>query len=326
MAIQKNKAAQDEKPVQKTAASGPNSKTSSGEKKAANDVSPQALAKKFHALVLKYQPTANIIDGIADRLPMLKTRLVQANFPETPREYVTESVFFALYGSVVLFVVMALSAVAAKITVLVPIVLFFVVYVFLFFYRLKYVEVLVNKRARRINRDLLYAGRHLLIELKAGIPLFNAMYGVTEGYGEVSEQFKQVIKKINTGIAEDIALQDVADNTTSQYFRRLAWQMISAMRSGSDMSSALDAILDQISKEQIVEIKKYGQKLNPIAMFYMIMAVILPSLGITLGITLAGFVGVKLSFSLLLLIGAALGFMQYMFLTVIKSARPDIEM
>ena len=84
-------------------------------------------------------------------------------------------------------------------------------------------------------------------------------------------------------------------------------------------------MLEQIAKEQTIEVSKYGRKLNPLAMFYMIIAVILPSLGMTMMIVLSSFIELHLSLTILILIALFLGFVQFMFLSMIKFSRPAIE-
>jgi flagellar protein FlaJ len=87
----------------------------------------------------------------------------------------------------------------------------------------------------------------------------------------------------------------------------------------------LDATLAQISQEQIIEIKRYGQKLNPIAMFYMLFAIIIPSLGVAIGVILSSFVSIDIDFSILVFILIAIGFIQYTFVSIIKSSRPSFD-
>ena len=105
----------------------------------------------------------------------------------------------------------------------------------------------------------------------------------------------------------------------------MLWQIINALRTGSDVSESLKSVIEQITKEQIIEIKTYAKKLNPLAMFYMIIAVILPSLGITMLIVLSSFISLQLSLPLLVGIAILLGLLQMIFFVVIKSSRPSVS-
>jgi len=79
------------------------------------------------------------------------------------------------------------------------------------------------------------------------------------------------------------------------------------------------------TQEQLIEVKEYGRKLNPLAMFYMIIAVILPSLGITMLIVLSSFISLDLSLGVLVGIAVIIGVMQFMFYVIIKSSRPAVS-
>jgi len=59
-------------------------------------------------------------------------------------------------------------------------------------------------------------------------------------------------------------------------------------------------------------------------MFYMIIAVILPSIGITMFIVLSTFINLQLDLPILLAISGFLGFLQFMFLAIIKQSRPAV--
>jgi pilus assembly protein TadC len=122
------------------------------------------------------------------------------------------------------------------------------------------------------------------------------------------------------------ALNEAVEFTPSANFRKILWQIINAQQTGADISTALKSVVDQITKEQLIEIKEYGRRLNPLAMFYMIIAVILPSIGITMFIILSTFLELTLELPVLISIAVFLGFMQFMFLAMIKSTRPSVEL
>ncbi|MCK5140290.1 MAG: type II secretion system F family protein, partial [Thermodesulfovibrionia bacterium] len=108
--------------------------------------------------------------------------------------------------------------------------------------------------------------------------------------------------------------------------RRILWQIINSQQTGADIGTSLKSVVNQVTQEQMINIKEYGRKLNPLAMFYMIIAVILPSIGITMFIILSTFLNLNLSLPILLFISFFLGFIQFMFLAMIKSSRPSGEL
>ena len=91
------------------------------------------------------------------------------------------------------------------------------------------------------------------------------------------------------------------------------------------MSKSLGSVLEQIAREQTIEVNRYGKKLNPLAMFYMIIAVILPSLGVTMLVVLSSFVQFELNLTIFLILAGLLAFVQFMFLSMIKFSRPAID-
>jgi flagellar protein FlaJ len=120
-------------------------------------------------------------------------------------------------------------------------------------------------------------------------------------------------------------LTEAVEYIPSDNFRRILWQILNSIRTGSDVAQSLISVLEQIAREQTIEVDKYSKKLNPLAMFYMIIAVILPSLGVTMIVVFSSFVKFEIGLTALIFIAFLLGFVQFMFLSVIKFSRPAIE-
>ena len=88
--------------------------------------------------------------------------------------------------------------------------------------------------------------------------------------------------------------------------------------------SALKSIIENIAAEQKIAIRKYGSNLNPLTLVYMMMAVIMPAMGITFMIVLSTFANLPISEILFWAILFFLGVFQFMFLGIIKSKRPNL--
>jgi pilus assembly protein TadC len=115
----------------------------------------------------------------------------------------------------------------------------------------------------------------------------------------------------------------LARQNPSLYFRRIMWQMVNALKSGADIGDTIKQIVDTLSEEQRIAIKKYGAQLNPLALMYMIFAVIFPTLGITFLLVVSSFIGIGIDIQYVLL--GILGFLlmfQFMIIGLIKSRRP----
>lgn len=262
--------------------------------------------------------------ALANKISNLKVKLRQAELEKSPEEFVKLCFRNALFLSIMFEILLLVFTLKGNASIGLPIFLFPVLVFVLFFYFLKYLDLKIRKKVKKIEQDLIFATRHLLIELEAGVPLFNALMTISKDYGEISRQIKKAIDKVNYGAPLDVALQEIAENNPSEYFRRVLWQLINAERSGSDIARALSAIIDQISQEQIIDIRRYGQKLNPFAMLYLMFAVIVPSLGITLLLVIGSFFRMSLGEGFLVMVLILLGFMQFMFFSIISSSRPNV--
>jgi pilus assembly protein TadC len=153
--------------------------------------------------------------------------------------------------------------------------------------------------------------------------------GVTRDYGEISKEFNKIVEKITLGVPSTVALHEVADQSPSTYLRRVLLQIANSVTSGSDVADSLESVLDQVSKEQIIMLKEYGQKLNPLVMFYMLFGVIIPSLGVAFMIIVFSVIGAGFeSMGLALMIGVlgAVIVLQFLFLTVAENSRPSFDL
>jgi flagellar protein FlaJ len=196
-----------------------------------------------------------------------------------------------------------------------------------FLYLIVYPQSIVNKRVKNLERNLLFALRTLLIQIRSGVPIFNAMASIAMGnYGAIADEFKLVVEKVNAGRAVEDVLEEMAVRNPSIYFRRALWQIVNSLKSGSDVGKNLEDVIKSLSKEQLVEIGRYKSILNPLSMMYMMVAVIAPSLGITMLIILSFFPGMDKLANETIFWGLLAGimFLQFIFLGLIKSKRPNL--
>ncbi|MCX8174955.1 MAG: type II secretion system F family protein [Candidatus Micrarchaeota archaeon] len=266
--------------------------------------------------------------AIASHFPSLRRQLVEADMRYTPAGFVRHSLLTALYITSALLLITYLLVRSEELWLLILLLLLPLYYAGSFFYAMQFPRIKARIRAKRIEQELVFAGRHMLIELKGGVPLFDAMLGISRDYGEVSTEFNKVVEKVTLGVPLGVALHDVAETNPSPYFKRVVLQIANSLASGSDVTSSLEAVLDQISKEQVIELKAYGQKLNPIVMFFMIFGIILPSLGVAFVIILSSFLGgASFAFGSSALFGilVAVGLIQFIFLSMVESSRPKFD-
>jgi hypothetical protein len=98
------------------------------------------------------------------------------------------------------------------------------------------------------------------------------------------------------------------------------------MRSGSDISAVIDESIRFLNQEQLLQIQSYGNKLNPLIMFYLLVTIILPALGITFLIIIASMLGLSQNAVIGIFVGMFIMvvIVQTGFLGIIKSIRPSL--
>ena len=198
---------------------------------------------------------------------------------------------------------------------------------FVFVQQISYPKILSRKKIRSLEQNLLPALQNLLIQLNSGVPTFNILVNISSGdYGEVSKEFAKAVKEINAGRPQVEVLEELASNNPSNLFRRTIWQVVNGMKAGSDMAAVISDIINRLAEQQLIQIQNYGGQLSPLAMFYMLVAVIVPSLSVTFIIILSSFISLGEYVTKLMFWGlfVLVVFLQIMFMGVIKSRRPNL--
>lgn len=183
----------------------------------------------------------------------------------------------------------------------------------------------IIRRAREIDNEVLFAARFLLIKLNSGRPLFNALIETSQSYGVAAKYFKEIVDDINFGTPIENALQRTIETSKSRYFKKVLFQISNALKIGVDVSQNLQLVIKEIEDEQALEIERYSKKLASIALFYMLVAIVMPSLGLTIFIVLASLINLPLNQSIY---GIMIGFVvivQLFFMSIFRQIRPSIN-
>ena len=272
------------------------------------------------------RPCTGLGATITKSFPSLQLELERANFTDTAREYLTLCVTATFFFFVVLGLILGLviSKVANP--------LFGVLFAFflsplVFFAQLNYPKIIGYRRVRKLDADLLAALSAMMIQLQSGISLFESLVIVSrQEFGEISSEFRTVVAKINAGESQIEALEDMALRNPSPYFQKVLWQIINGMKEGASITDVMDNVFKNLTKEQIVQIEKYGAELSPLVTFYMVGAIIFPALGITFLLVMTSFISVKPLVLKILFWGLLtfIVFFQIMVAGMIKTARPSL--
>jgi len=281
---------------------------------------PIQIMKKFSKKFL------SIGDFLLKLLPAYEVTLLRAEIELDKREYITISFLSALFWFfmtiVFLFLLNIFKSIPISFFFVGPFLAFFAV----FSYINTYPQLIISRKVKDIEKNLLFALRSMEIQVSSGINLFDSIASISKGkFGLISEEFQNAVKKISTGKPELEALEELILKNPSLYFRRIIWQITNSLRSGTDLSSTLKVIVSDLSYEKLVAIRKYGSQLNPMAMMYMMVAVIFPTLGVSLLMILSSFSTMELTGMVFWIILGITAFLQFIFIGLIKSKRPVVD-
>lgn len=260
--------------------------------------------------------------------PGLRTTILKLGYDFSAETYVVGSLFSSLiYGLIFSLLTAGMmllrpDAVEPERTVAAA---GFAITALFFLLHLIYPRIMLKKIAAMENKDLLFALREIIMDVDSGIPLFESMKNVaTGGYRQVSVACDIVIREIETGTSEVEALKHLALRTESEYTKRTVWQMVNALESGASMKNALSGLADALEAANYREIRNYSTNLNFMLLMYMLVAAVVPSLGVTFMVLLSAFggLGVDLSTVGMLVGGSAL--VQVIMIGYMSSTRPEL--
>lgn len=223
---------------------------------------------------------------IAAFYPGLKYDLQNAQIPIGVEGYCVGSFFssgiWALMAAIFLFVVTRVRAMTGPLAILLPLGGLYLVWMFFIAVHLYYPKILAKNVADKIDRGLIFAVRDMLIQTSSGIPLFAVLANVADGnYGLISAEFKRVAGAVRSGTGLTEALEDMALRNQSKYMKKTCWQLITALRSGANLSVALKGIIKLLVDYQMDLNKAYNGELNFVVLIYLLVSAVLPTVGTT---------------------------------------------
>src|SRR3990167_5987316 len=162
-----------------------------------------------------------IFQMMARALPNLKFKLKKAGMNYSPEEFVKRTFLSGFYMTTGL--VVSLTLILAKFNVLKGIMIVFVpiIFLLLFSYMMKLPDVTISRKEKSITREIVFAGRHLIIELESGVPLYNAFINISKNYEAMGRYFKEIINKVDFGTSMEEAISEAIEYMPSDDFKRL---------------------------------------------------------------------------------------------------------
>lgn len=260
-------------------------------------------------------------------MPLSDTDMKKAEIPMTAKEYSTMSlviiIFYFIFFGFLFFVIT--FRLFSQLNVLLPLAVSLVFSILVFAQLITFPIIRVTKKVRDLDRNLVFALRTILVQLRSGVSLFESMKVVAEGnYGAVSKEFKKAVDRISTGTIQEMALEQIAEYNPSIFFRRAIWQIVNGMRAGADITTVLAESVDSLTEAQSIQIRNYESQMKILSLVYMMLGVIVPALGITFLIVLSSFPQIQITelYFWILLVGV--GIAQFMYMGIVKSKRPTL--
>jgi pilus assembly protein TadC len=290
-----------------------------------------------------YYPVATLVSKL---FPKMDAELDTAGYTINSKEYISAAMFsFTFY---IVFVLLCFSTVVAlkfgTVELRTRLVALFFSFLFafaVFFYSMIVPKWKSQRRQRLLDKDLLFAARHLMIQTSAGVPLFDAIVSVCEDvddetlkysesggqYGETGKEFARIVLEVRSGKELTDALEQSAALSPSQNYRKVVWQLANANKTGARVGQVLRETVDFLAEEQLIMIRSYGAQLSTLALFYMLMCIIAPTMGLvvlSIGASIMPNLPIN-DFTFAVMIGLLI-FIQLFFVGLIKNRRPVVSL
>lgn len=259
----------------------------------------------------------------------LLTYLENSSIEISKEEYLGICIRSALYTFFIASLFLITLIILLKLTnfIVMAILASILISIFIFITQVNYPRAYDARKERDIEKNLIPVLQDMLVQLNSGIPTFNILVNISEAdYGPLSSEFKKAVRQINAGIPQIEVLEKLSERNNSPFLRRTLWQISNGMRAGSDISIIIKESIKSLNEEQLIQIQNYGNKLNPLIMFYMLISVIIPALSITFLTIISSLVNLPGSITRLMFIGLFTGavIIQTIFLGIIRSIRPSL--
>jgi flagellar protein FlaJ len=275
----------------------------------------------------KYNAFQRFIAGIAARHKDLDLSLKTQNIKGSSYDFIKKMFFYSLILSVVVTVVLAEVLIKFGLSIIFAIIVGLVMFWSLFNKFIQYPVDRSRNVGKEVEKDIIFAARDIVIGMRSGMPLYNAITAVSTGYGAASKEFVKIVELVQLGTPIEEAMDRVSSKSESKTFKRIMLQATVSIKSGADIVGALQSTLDELGQERVIELRRYGQRLNVLAMFYMLFGVIFPSMGIAVAAILTTFISIfTVDESTLIMALVGMAVLQLIFLNVMRTSRPSYAM
>ncbi len=268
----------------------------------------------------------SFIRGLVRKNPQLKLKLKKAGSRQTAFQYVYQTVSMTILSVIAIFIIVFLVTQRDPINLLIGTLgtLFFIPILYKFWF--SYVEVQITKAGRELDWDLLFVSEYFLVSLESGLPLGNAIQNLSKLQRPGGRFFKKVYTEFNTGKDLEQALDESSNFCPSETMKILLKRLKDSLNIGVDLKSVLENFVNDASEKKILDIRAFSKKLNPTIMMYLLLGIVLPSLGVTFFILAAAILEMTpelLKIILIFIFLLMFGF-QYISYTIFKFSKSTL--
>lgn len=183
-----------------------------------------------------------------------------------------------------------------------------------------------RRKAKNVESNLLYALRHMTVQVRSGATLFEAMKSVAfSDYGAISSDMDVAVKQVASGFPMANAIDSLAMRNRSKNYKKILWQLENAIRTGSDIGQVLMSMSENYFEDQKIAIQKFGKEMNTITMVFLITTVIFPVMGVIVLVLTALIPVQSIPSSFLFIFLFIVAFVQMMIIGYIKEKRPPVH-
>jgi ABC-type multidrug transport system fused ATPase/permease subunit len=250
--------------------------------------------------------------------------LNKALIHDTTKQYLIKTMlissFLGLFISMMFMFVILLKGGSFLLVFYVFFTIFIVTFVFLYY--IPYISFKVMRA--KIDSDLVYTVRHLLLKLQTGESLLNALDSSSRTNTISGRYIARIVNSVEMGISIEEAVRQTQKYSPSDKFDMIMNHILNSFKTGIDLTKSLDVSLEELIQDKILEIKDYGKRLSPITMFYMILGTIVPALGsaiIVIGLTFFE-MPTGTVYMIFVVLGCFLVIIQVFFYIVFSSSKP----
>jgi len=241
--------------------------------------------------------------------------------------FILSSLAWAILLSGIVFILQVLISFASA-EQAAPLALATFILSFLMFFYLHYIypSILAKKVAETADFELLHVLREMWIDATSGVTLYNVLVNVARGgYGNISKDIEEAVREISIGERDVVALEKIAEKSSSENFKRILWHLSSSVRTGVGLTLALDNAISMLSSEQMRKIREYGASLNFYLLLYLLFAAVIPSIVLTFFSILSAFGLIPITFDILFGLVIVSSLFQIMLIGLMRAGRPNID-